>query len=135
MRKFLVYASVLTLFGVILLSCEKEPGPGGTSSVYGYVHVSEYNANWLILMGEYDGADEDVYIIYGDDISYGDRLRAGPDGKFEFKYLREGKYKVYVYTEDSSQHGLHSKIPVMKEVEITKNHQRVDAGTFEIRRN
>ena len=120
------------LLGIIFCSCEKDAGEGGTSSITGYVHVTDYNASFIIIQGEYPGADEDVYIIYGDDISSGDRIKAGPDGRFEFKYLREGKYKLYVYSEDTTLSG---NSVVLKEVEITDKKQKVDAGTFEIKKN
>ncbi len=120
------------LLGTIFSSCEKDAGEGGSSSVTGYVHVTDYNASFLIIQGEYPGADEDVYIIYGDEVAIGDRVKAGPDGRFEFKYLREGKYTVYVYSEDTSLAG---NIAVSKVVEITDKKQTVDAGTFEIKKN
>jgi hypothetical protein len=123
------------LFGVaallLLTSCEKEAGEGGNSSIKGYVHVTDYDAFLINVQGEYPGADEDVYIIYGNDISYGDRIRTGPDGVFEFKYLREGDYKVYVYSADTSLAG---KVAVMKNVSITGKKQTVDAGTFNIKK-
>lgn len=128
------YVSKFALIFLIAItfSCEKGPGEGGNSSITGYVHVTDYNATFIFIQGEYDGADEDVYIIYGDDISYGERLRTGPDGRFEFKYLREGDYTVYVYSKDSTLAGKH---PVSKSIKITKKKQTVDAGTFEIMEN
>ncbi len=126
---------VLTIFllpFLLLVSCEKEAGEGGSSSISGYVHVTDYNSTFVIVQGEYDGADEDVYIIYGDDVTYGDKISAGPDGRFEFKYLRKGTYTVYVYSKDSTLAGKHA---VSKVIEITGRKQKVDAGTFEIWEN
>ena len=123
---------LLVCLSIIYSSCEKDPGEGGNSSIKGYVHVTDYNASFVIIQGEYPGADEDVYIVYGDDISYGDRVKAGSDGNFEFKYLREGKYKIYLYSKDTSLSG---KTVVFKEVEITSKKQTLDAGTFEIKKN
>jgi len=123
---------VVFLITILATSCKKEPGEGGNSSITGYIHVTDYNSTFLIVQGEYDGADEEVHLIYGDDISYSERIRSGPDGRFEFKYLREGDYKVYVYSEDTTLSG---RSVVMKEVEITKKKETVDAGTFEIKKN
>ena len=123
----------LTLsIGLLFSSCEKDPGEGGNSSIKGFVHVTDYNASFVIVQGEYPGADEDVYIKYGDDISYGDRIKAGSDGNFEFKYLREGKYTIYLYSEDTTLSG---KSVVSKTIEITSKKQTVDAGQFEIKKN
>lgn len=55
------------------------------------------------MKGEFAGADEDVYIIYGDDVSYGNKVKSGPDGIFEFKYLRKGDYKIYVESKDTTR--------------------------------
>jgi len=123
-----LYAFILLVF---VVSCKKDAGGGGNSSIKGYIHVKDYDAFLITLQGEYDGADEDVYIIYGDDISYADRIKSGPDGIFEFQYLRKGNYKVYVYSADTSLAG---KIAVLKEVTITSKNQTVDAGTFEIKK-
>ena len=131
LRNF-IFFSLLFLAAVFMMACEKEPGEGGDSSIHGYVHVTDYNASFIFVQGEYDGADRYVYIIYGDDISYGDRIKTGPDGKFEFKYLRKGKYKVYVYSKDSTLAGISV---VSKDIEITAKKQKVDAGTFEIKEN
>ncbi len=117
---------------IILAGCEKDPGEGGNSSITGYVHVTDYNASLLIIQGEYPGADEDVFIIYGNDISFGDRTRTGPDGRFEFKYLREGNYSVYAYSDDTTLSG---KLAVSIPVEITEKKQTVDVDTLHIKKN
>ncbi|MHC1706372.1 MAG: hypothetical protein AB9842_02495 [Bacteroidales bacterium] len=129
MKTYFSVTGLLLAFLLIFTACEKDPGEGGSSSIKGYVHVTDYNTNFLIIQGYYDGANEWVYINYGDDISYSERINTGPDGTFEFKYLRKGKYTLYVYSEDTTLAGQHA---VIKEVEITKNRQTVDAGTFEI---
>ncbi len=121
--------AILLLTPLILISCRKGPGEGGNSSIRGYVHVLDYNASQVILLGEYPGADEWVYIIYGDDVSYGDRTRANYEGRFEFKYLRKGDYKVYVYSQDTTLAGIR---PVVKNITIRKNKEIVEAGTFTI---
>ncbi len=124
---------LLALFSLFMLSgCEKDPGEGGNSSITGNVHVWDYNATFLILQSQYAGADEDVYIIYGDDVSYGERIRSGPDGRFEFKYLRKGDYKIYVYSEDTTTSG--SSV-VMVNAEIKENKSTVDVGTLNIKKN
>lgn len=122
-----------------MFSCKKGPGEGGTSSIHGYVSVLKLNPFLTDTLVIYGGYDEDVYIIYGDDISYGDRIRSGPDGNFEFKYLREGNYKIYVYSDDTLAPGFIDTVPnkyvVMKSIEITQKKQDIDAGTFEIKKH
>lgn len=127
-----VYLVVLAMLASVLFqSCEKDPGEGGNSSIRGYVHVTDYNSTFLVVQGEYPGADEYVYIIYGNDVSYGDRIRTSPDGTFEFKYLREGKYTIYVYQEDTTLSG---QSVVARTIEITGKKQTVDAGRIDIKK-
>lgn len=124
-------------------ACKKPAGEGGTSTIKGTVYVKNYNSNFSTLLGQYPGGDVDVYIIYGDDATYGERTRSGPDGVFEFKYLRKGNYKVYAYSKDSvatvgppySMTNPNVNAPAMavyKSGEITKKKQTVDLGIIRI---
>ena len=106
------------------LSCKKQPGEGGFASIEGKVYVKNYDASFTLLTSEYYLPAETVYIIYGDDISYGDRIKTGPDGRFEFKYLREGKYQIYVLGKDASQPYLSIPKQTLVEVNITERKQK-----------
>lgn len=93
---------------VVIVSCKKPAGEGGRATIKGKIWVENYNtlnsmADIYFLKGEYAGADEDVFIIYGDDISYGNKTKSGPDGVFEFRYLRPGDYKIYVKSKDTTR--------------------------------
>lgn len=101
----LLLAVPLTL---LISSCSKPAGEGGRATIKGKIWVENYNAlnsmsDIYFLKGEYAGADEDVYIIYGDDVSYGNKVKSGPDGVFEFKYLRKGDYRIYVKSKDTTR--------------------------------
>lgn len=106
MKKITLLSAVaLTL---IISSCSKPAGEGGRATIKGRIWVENYNAlgsmsGSYFLKGEFAGADEDVFIIYGDDVSYGNKTKSGPDGIFEFKYLRKGDYKVYVKSKDTTR--------------------------------
>ncbi|MCX6269863.1 MAG: hypothetical protein NTU44_01345 [Bacteroidetes bacterium] len=125
MNKQLVSVVVLLFTSAVLFSCKKDPGVGGTSGIYGKVYVKDYNATFTVLQDEYYAPDVDVYIIYGDDKSYGDKVKTSYDGTYEFKYLRKGTYHVYAYSKDSTLQTT-SDLAVIKKVEITKNHQDVE---------
>ena len=135
MKKIVYLTFVMLSLVSIMVSCKKGPGEGGTSSITGYVHVTRYNSTFIVVDTMFDGADEDVFIIYGDDISFSERTRTNPEGKFEFKYLREGDYRIYVYSEGNRDTFPSGSYPVYKDVEITDKKQTVDAGTFEIKKN
>lgn len=91
---------LLLLLLVVISGCEKEPGEGGLASIEGKLFIQEYNGNCSSVQFEYYAVDEEVYIIAGDDPSYFERVRTGPDGTFWFPYLRKGSYTVYALTED-----------------------------------
>ena len=123
-----LYFFAFTLFVIMIMfsGCKPEPGEGGTSSITGKVWVKDLNSSF-ILTKEYAGYDEDVYIIYGDDVSYGDRTKTNFNGEYEFKYLNQGNYRIYVYSKDSvfiqSSSG---NFPVVRDIEITSRKQKVD---------
>jgi hypothetical protein len=87
---------------LMLNSCKKYEGEGGKSSISGNIMIDEklylngiYNATV-----SYNGATEDVYIVYGDGkTTPDDKVECGFDGSFEFNYLQPGKYTVYAYSE------------------------------------
>ncbi|MCH8318791.1 MAG: hypothetical protein IIA88_09915 [Bacteroidetes bacterium] len=124
-----------TICSTLCFSCKKEPGEGGTSSIRGKIIVRDYNVTFTTLNAEYDGADRRVYIIYGDNDIYDDDFRTGPDGYYQFKWLRKGEYTIFIYSVDTIETGLNFKsgiydeivYPVEVEVEITKNKKEVTA--------
>jgi hypothetical protein len=124
----------LFLFCFTFSSCEKEPGEGGLASIQGKVYILEYNGNCSELRFEYYAVDEDVYIIAGDDPSYFERVRTGPDGTFWFPYLREGRYTIYALSEDCSLNPETSEVEMIMqnspeaiqiEVEISEKKQEL----------
>ena len=123
--KSTIALSVCILLLLSTSSCEKEPGEGGNSSIYGKVIVRDYNAEFTYLKEEYPGRDVDVFIIYGDDKSVSNRVRTSYDGVYEFRYLRKGEYKIFAYSKDSTLM-TNSVVPVIKEVTIDDNKSEVE---------
>jgi hypothetical protein len=133
MKNTIIKRSIQILaLSVLLFSCSKDPGEGGNSSIYGSVWVKNYNSTFTVLNGEYEGADEDVYIIYGDGNGYSDKVSANYKGVYEFKYLRPGKYTIYIYSKDSTLQSPSGKIPIIKEVEITEKKQEIEVPEITI---
>jgi hypothetical protein len=124
---------LITIFSLIILtgfsSCEKEPGIGGNSTIYGKVFVKDYNSTFTILQETYYGPEIWVYIIYGDDKSYSERVQTGYDGTYEFKYLRPGNYHLYVYSKDSTLQ-TNAPVPVIQDAEINKKNEEVELPDF-----
>ena len=127
---------LLIALTIITTSCKKPAGSGGNSTISGKVHVTNYNATFTVVNATYMAPDQDVYIIYGEDVTYGDKVKTSPEGVFEFKYLRPGSYKIYVYSKDKDAFLAGNPNPPEKAVyvdaEITSKKQEVDAGTIEI---
>lgn len=136
MRQFIInglkVSSLLIAIALLISSCKKTAGEGGKASIYGKVWVQNWNASFTVLNGEYAGADVDVYIIYGDETNYGDKQTTNYKGEFEFKYLREGKYKVYVYSQDNTFTSQSGDTVVVKEIEIKDKKEKANSGTITI---
>ncbi len=103
----------------LLLGCSKQAGEGGKSTVKGKILVEDWNNAFTIKNGEYPGLDVDVFIIYGDNVSYNDKTRANYNGEFEFKYLRKGKYTIYVITKDKTLQSANRKKSIIINFELT----------------
>src|SRR5665811_945381 len=117
---------LIILFSAALFSCSKEAGDGGNSTIYGKIIAYNYNAEFTNLRGIYPAADEDVYLIYGEDRSYSQRVRTNYNGIYEFKYLRPGDYTIYAYSKDSTLTLVSGIYPVIRNVKIDDNKQTVE---------
>jgi len=117
---------VLLVMIFIYTACEKGPGEGGTSTIRGKVITREYNGDFTVFRGEYPAAKEDVYIIYGDDLVYGDKFETNYDGTYEFNYLLEGNYRVFAYSKDTTDRFTTEEFAVIRDVEITEKNQVVE---------
>jgi hypothetical protein len=134
MNKFSIIC-MIGFLSITLASCKKPAGEGGNSTIKGNLWVEDWDKNFVAINYQFAGADEDVYIVYGDDASYGDKVKSGSDGVFEFKYLRPGKYKVYAYSDEKQTSSSPSpSVAKIVEVEITGKKQTVDAGKITIKR-
>ncbi len=118
-------------FFLLLSSCKKEEGVGGTSTITGKVYVNEYSSAGNLL-AEYYAQEERVYIIYGDGTAYDNDYRTSYDGSYKFQYLNKGTYKLFCYSNcDTCASG---SIAVIKEVEITSNNSTVEVEDIVIRK-
>jgi hypothetical protein len=138
-NKYLLFFAVAC---VCLFACKKDAGEGGTSTIKGRVLAYEYDASFQLCADTVSVADEDVYIIYGADHStYDNDYKTSYNGSYEFKYLQKGKYRLFVYSKDSTGayngtiNGNQPKIPKMVDVEITSNGSTVQAPDLILLKN
>ncbi len=120
----------LTLLLLLLLAACKKPGIGGDASITGYVHVQKWNSTFTQYIGEYQGKDQYVYIVYGNHHGYDKRIKTDYAGQFEFPYLYKGDYKVYVYSRDSSFTDPSGTIPILRNINISKRTETFNLDTL-----
>ncbi len=93
---------ILPIFILLMVfsSCRKVEGPGGSVTIKGVVMERNHVGTSVF---EYPAADQDVYLIYGNENSfYDDDLKTSFDGSFEFRYLQKGNYQVFAYQDNPS---------------------------------
>jgi hypothetical protein len=124
-KRFFISITAAVFFSsiLILFSCKKEAGTGGQATIRGKVNANYYNFTFTSLIGTGYAPEKDIYIIYGDNYSFNDRTRTNFDGSYEFTHLRKGKYRIYVYSKDSTGTFPSGKCEVSATAEITKNNQ------------
>ena len=128
MKKFLTFSILFFIFS----SCAKYEGEGGSSTIKAVVVEQKYNSLGNVI-AEYPIADQDVYIIYGNENTfYDDDVKTSYDGSFEFRYLKKGNYKVFVYEDcNTCPSGVKE---VIIPVEITKNNEIKNLDTIYIKK-
>lgn len=131
MKRYQAVFGIL-VFCLSLISCSKEAGEGGNSTIYGKITAWDYNAEFTNLKGIFPAADEEVYIIFGDDFSYSERVRTNYEGIYEFKYLRPGDYTIYVYSKDSTLTLPSEMYAEVRNVTIDDNRQYVEVEEIKI---
>lgn len=130
LRQSFIYQFIVVLIAFLtftFVSCEKSPGEGGNATITGSVWVRNYNSTFTSFLNEYAGMKEDVFIVYGDNVGYDDKVETDYLGYYRFNYLRPGKYTIYVFSEDSTLTSPDGKIAIIKEVQITESNQVLTA--------
>lgn len=102
-KKIIVTIRIFLTFCLFISinACKKDPGIGGDAKVFGKVYYKHYNSTFTTLINEGYLSDTYVYIVYGNNVNYGQRIKTNYKGEFEFKYLYKGDYTIYTYGLDS----------------------------------
>lgn len=124
------------LLSVILISCNKEPGPGGLASIKGRVYVYDLTAGLDTVSKGYIG-DMRVFIGSADESVQFDDTRTSYDGSYEFKFLRKGNYKLWVIAESDTFSVTLPPLPdgqqyYMQDVEVKEKKEEVTVPDFTI---
>jgi hypothetical protein len=124
--------AIISLGLLFFTACKKVEGEGGSGSITGKIIIQDYNTNQTVLLSEYDGYKEDVYIIYGSgDNTFDDKVEASYDGSFEFKYLEAGTYTIFTYSDCLTCDGGEEVIKMTVTVDKKK---ATDVGTITIKK-
>tara|TARA_B100000035_G_C20884302_1_gene502001 strand:+ start:450 stop:860 length:411 start_codon:yes stop_codon:yes gene_type:complete len=130
---------ILILFIALLISsCEKQAGEGGTSSIQGSVYkLSTY---FNVLTQQIDtisyqlDSKKDVYIIYSDDENdfYDDNVETNWNGQYRFDNLRKGDYTLFVYADSTDLLNISYDYPIFKHIKIDANNSTFTLSDFVI---
>lgn len=90
---------IFLIISLLLFSCISEEGEGGIATVQGYVYTVLHDDDIYSFQADtFPAAKTDVFIVYGEEPIYGDKMETGYDGFYRFRYLTKGMYKVYAYS-------------------------------------
>lgn len=107
----------LLALALIMLSCNKGEGRGGSGTIRGFVKLVHHPEDDFELGADtIAAAKTDVFLVYGDEPFYGDDIETGPDGMYQFEYLNPGNYNVFAYSTLPSG----EKVAVNQSVELAR---------------
>ena len=127
-----------SFFGIIILlalmatSCRKGEGKGGKATITGKVYVQHYSNLGATPGISYYARDKDVFIVYGTNTFYDDKVATHHDGSYQFDYLMPGNYTVYTYSKDVDGSADNPRILVLEEVTISGKKETVELDDFVI---
>lgn len=105
------------VLALVMPSCNKGPGEGGTGTVQGVVKLVHHpDDDFTLTPDTMAAAKTDVFIVYGDEAYFGDDTETGADGMYQFEYLLPGNYTVFSYSTLPSG----EKVAVSETVELTR---------------
>ena len=129
MKSFL---GLIMLIGLSMSSCRKGEGKGGKATITGKVYVDYYNQSGSSIDKSYYARDKDVFIVYGNNTFYDDKVATHHDGSYQFDYLMPGNYTIYTYSKDVDGSADNPRILVLEEVTISSKKETFDLDDFEV---
>ena len=99
MNRITRFLMAMFALAMIMSSCNKGPGEGGTGTVQGFVKLVHHpDDDYTLTPDTMVAAKTDVFIIYGDEAYFGNDVETNADGMYQFEYLRPGDYTVFAYS-------------------------------------
>jgi hypothetical protein len=102
----------------------------GSNSIFGkLISKNAFNAGTNI--NDYlPLANEDIFIVYGSGTQFDDRARTSSDGSFEFNGLRDGNYRIYAYSVDTSGSFPSGNVPIYKNAIVSGTNNSLNIGNL-----
>ncbi|MDA0729444.1 MAG: hypothetical protein O3C18_07135 [Bacteroidetes bacterium] len=128
------WASSIGIVCLVGLGCTQVPGDGGRASIQGHVEIEPRSVltNPATAGAPYMAADEQVFVIYGDNIGPDDQVETNHEGAFVIPWLRPGHYTLYVYSEDTTGVNPPRDMAVIREVVVEGAREVVVLDTLRI---
>lgn len=131
MRNSIKILATLILTMLLFVSCKKEAGFGGLSTVTGKVYAKDYKANDPLII-EAEGYTANMKIVISVDGS-GKVLketRTDNTGSFKFEELRKGSYNIWTFSDCDLC--TNNDSVVVQSFEITSRKETVELDDFNI---
>jgi len=126
---------IFTALWFALAGCRPEPGLGGMATVTGVVMVEDWNSTFTNINSVYPAVREDIFLVFGDEPTFGEDVETHFDGTYRFQYLYPGKYTLYAYSDRLATPGnTNTREPVKLNFEITEKRQILTLDTLYIRK-
>ncbi len=133
-KQFKIKRMLIKILGIIsivfLISCQKEAGLGGKSTLTGKIMANYYDNSFTNIQSTEPAMNENVYVVFDNNPGYGTKVRTAFDGTYQITNLQKGKYTIYCYSKDPNTPSGDS--PVIEKVEITKNKEVVTVNDIYI---
>lgn len=117
MNKKIKLLFALVAMILLLPSCNKGPGEGGTGTIQGLVKLVHHpDDDYTLTADTMAAAKTDVFIVYGDEAYFSDDAETNAVGFYQFEYLRPGEYTVFSYSTLPSG----EKVPVSETITLER---------------
>lgn len=128
LRGHFIVALLLACVTILTTSCTQNEGVGGNSHIKGVLVEKYYNNDFTILQYEEPAKDDDVFILFGDQLELGDKTTTTYSGNYQFQYLWPGNYHLYYYSDDTTG-TTNEKVEIVKDITLGKG-ETLNMGTL-----
>lgn len=129
-RKPLILCIIATICSAFFYSCKPDEGLGGKAEITGKILLQRYCKADASLIDEIPFVDQDVYLVFGSDPSYGDKVKTSYDGTFMFRYLQPGDYTLYYFCDSILAGGELKNTVRTQKFSVSKGSENVNIGSF-----